>query len=621
MSLARRGRGLGPHMTQEETRQRFRNLVNDVFMNDFSYTGVPFSFKSVFHMTPYSYRCCSCSYEFEYLDFLSDTGEINETMLQNLLQSLTDKQCPHVDSAAEDHVKDTTIHGIHIAAALETEAALRVRELHSSAPVGLFGVSPRHVAILKGKPKSLSVMLGIYRYTKDWTFLYWYRSEEDRNMIRFVQSSFLEQCVRKDNTELLKTLNSWVFMNCSISRDVSSTKGKTFATFFILKVNALKFAITHNLLEWQDILLRDIKHFTIDGTYRYIIDCAVIAIIHNRHTILESLLNVVSALAYTGDYKSELSELCEWLPRPECRDVLEAVGIFCEEEEPTEDTVLGLVTTLYQCLGDDSDEFVAVLKSVPRLERGLETCINTENDEGRTLLNTCLRYRIGPTIYVDPSPPKPNIVKLLLDLGSDINMTFADGETPLKFLLRERVDQASRRHIFYQESLYYENLRWAVEMLLNENPDFDGQEEADEGSDSITKLALKLDEDLISRPCEFLIDHPATMIMNSSVITYSRHAEGALNFLVPLLIECGYPVNRDDITEAESEILAPAEYDYIQHVLDRPRGLRLMCRDSLRNHFKGRKIRDFVNIIHIPKSIKDFILLKNELLMLNADVK
>ena len=618
MSLARRGRGLGPHMTQEETRQRFRNLVNDVFMNDFSYTGVPFSFKSVFHMTPYSYRCCSCSYEFEYLDFLSDTGEINETMLQNLLQSLTDKQCPHVDSAAEDHVKDTTIHGIHIAAALETEAALQVRELHRSAPVGLFGVSPRHVAILKGKPKSLSVMLDIYRYTKDWTFLYWYRSEEDRNMIRFVESSFLEQCVRKDNTELLKTLNSWVFKNCSISMDVSS-EGKTFDTFCTLKVNALKFAITHNLLEWQDILLRNIKTFpyTIDGTYRYIIDCAVIAIIHNRHTILESLLNVVSALAYTGAYESDLSKLCEWLPRSKCRDVLEAVGIFYEEEEPTEDTVLGLVATLYQYLGDDSDEFVAVFKSAPRLERGLETCINTENDEGRTLLNTCLRYRISPTIYYDPSP-KPNIVKLLLDLGSDINMTFADGQTPLKFLLRERV---------YKASLYYENLRWAVEMLLNENPDFDGQEEADEGSDSIIKLALKLDEALILQPCDYFMDecspmvHPATMIMNSSVITYSRHAEGALNFLVPLLIECGYPVNRNDLTEADSESLAPAEYDYIQHVLDRPRGLRLMCRDSLRNHFKGRKIRDFVNIIHIPKSIKDFILLKSELLMLNADVE
>ena len=90
-----------------------------------------------------------------------------------------------------------------------------------------------------------------------------------------------------------------------------------------------------------------------------------------------------------------------------------------------------------------------------------------------------------------------------------------------------------------------------------------------------------------------------------------------MHFLLPLLIECGYPVNRDDLTEAESEILAPAEYDYIQHVLDRPRGLRLMCWDSLRNHFQGRIIRDFMNMVHVPESIKDYILLKEELLMLN----
>ena len=598
MSLARRGRGLGSHMTQEETRQRFRNLATGVFMNDFSYTEIPLSFKTVFHLTAYSYRCCSCSYEFEYLDFISDTGEINETMLQNALQSLTNKQCPHVDSATEDHVKDTIIHGIHIAAALETEEVLQRYhdDVHRTAPVGLFGVSPCYVAILKGKPKSLQTMLDMYPYTReDWALLYWYRSEEDRNTIRCVESSFLEQCVRKNNTELLNTLNSWAIENCSADMDV---------------VNALEFAITHNLLECQDILLQNIKKFvyTVDGTSRYIKDCAVIAIIHNRPTILESLLNVLSALTYTGDYETELSELCEWLPRPECRDVLEVVGIFCEESQLTEDTEHGLVTTLYQYLGDDSDEFVAILMSVPGLKHGLETFINSADEEGHTLLNRCLRYPIAPTIYGDPSP-KPKIVKLLLDLGSDINMPFADSETPLKFLLRERVDQ---------DSIYYENLRWTVELLLNENPDFEGQEQAEEGSDSITKLALKLDAALLSQPCAFVTDHPSTMLMNSSVMTYSRHAEGALNFLVPLLIECGYPVNRGDLTGADSESLAPAEYDYIQHVLDRPRGLRLMCRDSLRNHFKGRKIRDFANMIHIPESIKDFILLKNELLMLNG---
>ena len=88
-----------------------------------------------------------------------------------------------------------------------------------------------------------------------------------------------------------------------------------------------------------------------------------------------------------------------------------------------------------------------------------------------------------------------------------------------------------------------------------------------------------------------------------------------MHFLRPLLIECGYPVNRDDLTEAGSESLAPAQYDYIQHALDRPRGLRQMCWDSLRNHVKGRSIRDFVNMLHVPESIKNYILLKEELLI------
>ena len=596
MSRRGRGRGLPTHMSPEEKRQRFQDLVTGVFMDDFNYSDVPLSFKTVFHLTQYSYRCCPCSYEYEYLDFLSDTGEINETMFDNLLQSVTDGVCPHVDDTSKDHVKDTTIHGIHIAAALGTKEVFQRygHSVHRTAPTGIFGISPCHIAILKGKPKSLQVMLDMYPYTReDWTFPYWYRSAEDENEIRFVESSFLEQCVRKNNTELLNTLNAWAIENSSTDMDV---------------VNALKYAITHGHVDCQDILLQNIKNFvyTVDSCCRYIIDCAVIATISDKPVVLENLLNVLTALNYTDDYESELSDLCVWLPRPECRGILEDFGVFLEDSENAEETVHGLVTTLYQYLDGDSNEIDIIFKSIPGLE--IEKIVNCKDEEGNTMLKKCLSYSIAYTIYGDHCP-NPKIVMLLLDLGSDINKLFADGATPLQYLLRERVDQ---------DPVYYENLRWTVELLLNENPNFEKEKHSEEGLMSITKLALKIDEALISQPCTFITNHPAAMTMSSSVITYSRHEEGALNFLLPLLIECGYPVNRGDLIEADGENLAPVEYDYIQHVLNTPRDLRLMCRDSLRNHFKGRMIRKYVGMIHVPESIKDLILVKNELLMLKG---
>ena len=214
----------------------------------------------------------------------------------------------------------------------------------------------------------------------------------------------------------------------------------------------------------------------------------------------------------------------------------------------------------------------------------------------------------------NPSP-NPKIVKLLFDQGFDINVPSTGCEAPLNFMLRENVDD----FIPTMRICYYENLLRTVELLLNENLDFEGQEQAYKGQDSITTLALKLDMALLYQQFTFETDRPATMMLNNAVITHSRHAEGAtyaLNFLLPLLIECGYPVNRDDLLQADGERLAPSEYEYVQHVLDRPRGLSLMCRDALRNHFKGRKIWYYLDMIHVPKSVKDFILLKQDLLML-----
>ena len=583
-------------MSSEETRQRFRNLVTGVFMNDFSYTEVPLSFKTVFYMTPYSYRCCPCAYEFEYLDFISDTGGINEAMFEKILQSLTDKQCPHVDSTTDRLVDFTTIYGIHIAAALESDEVIQryQHDWYWNSPAGLLGMTPCCVAILKGKPKSLHAMLNMYPIVSI-EYVYVYRSEEDQNSIRFIKSSFLEQCVRKDNPDLLNTFINWTVENYRSDMNMS---------------NALKVAITHKHLECESILLQSMKMFADDcdngDDCSDIIDCGAIAIIHNRFDVLVRVLHVLSTLKRTGEYKSKLSNLCIRLPRPKCKNVLEALGISCLKSEPIEDTVHGLLRTLVEYLDCDSDEIVTILKSIP----GIEAIINSVDKKGQTALNLHLKYKLDYKFYINCDPsPKPKIVKLLLDLGSDISLPFLDNETPLKLLLRERVGQ---------DTIFYENLRWTVEMLLNENPEF--EKHSDERSDTIAQLALKLDMALLSQRCVLVRDTPTLMKMNNSEISHSRHAGGSknvLNFLLPLLIECGYQANRDNLLEANRESLFPAEYEYIQRVLDTPRGLKMLCRDFLRNHFKGRKIWNYVEMIYAPESIKSFILLKKELLMLN----
>ena len=82
----------------------------------------------------------------------------------------------------------------------------------------------------------------------------------------------------------------------------------------------------------------------------------------------------------------------------------------------------------------------------------------------------------------------------------------------------------------------------------------------------------------------------------------------ALNFFVPLLIESGFPVSRDFIFKIKP--LPLPLRDYILKHLSTPRSLKLCCRDTLRKAYKGRQINSFVTMTEMPKSLKDYILLK-----------
>ena len=94
----------------------------------------------------------------------------------------------------------------------------------------------------------------------------------------------------------------------------------------------------------------------------------------------------------------------------------------------------------------------------------------------------------------------------------------------------------------------------------------------------------------------------------------------ALNYVYPFLLECGYKIPRRKLqnvlyekSNTESESI---EVAYIINYLETPRSLQTCCRNTLRNHFRGRYIHRFVEVSGCPQKIKDIILLKHLLLCL-----
>ena len=129
----------------------FRNLVKNLYMPDFNYAETAFSFRTVFALdNMFSYCMCRCGFDHEFLDYIKDSGDIDEDMFENIVKCVTDGQCPHVNDNPEDFIKETKIYGIHIAVAVGTKDALSYSHQRPLISHGsLFHLDPYAIAVLK----------------------------------------------------------------------------------------------------------------------------------------------------------------------------------------------------------------------------------------------------------------------------------------------------------------------------------------------------------------------------------------------------------------------------------------------------------------------------------------
>ena len=104
--------------------ETFRRLVTNKFLTNLNYSEYVFSFQTVFYQTYYSYRCCECAFEHEYLDYISLTG-ITESVYSKILQSVKNDRCPHVAGVDEKFIRETSITVAHVACKVGTKRAVK----------------------------------------------------------------------------------------------------------------------------------------------------------------------------------------------------------------------------------------------------------------------------------------------------------------------------------------------------------------------------------------------------------------------------------------------------------------------------------------------------------------
>lgn len=301
------------------------------------------------------------------------------------------------------------------------------------------------------------------------------------------------------------------------------------------------------------------------------------AIAYNRPEILTTIIETELKDNADGRPKvgpegfRSLSKLCVILNRHACKEVFTTNGVAYEDNISVTYRISELLYLLEIFYDDFKDELVTTLKQIP----------NIQEKSG---------------IYLDKNVVRiakaPHVVKEILGLGADI-----EGNMFITILQRF--------------NLCNNNVRETVKLLLGANPVLNQQQ-------GVVELAIAQDELLYkTETFDSIGAHTTdfTGTYNSDTKEHGLFGHDdcgfALNFAAPFLLECGFPVAKGVLADAVFKNLHPAEIRFIQAYSDSPKPLHLICRDSLRNCFKGRKLCEFLEKSMYPQRLQDIILMKS----------
>ena len=561
----------------------FRNLVKNQYMDDFDYDGTEFSFQTVFHMdTVFSYCLCTCAFEHEFVDYITEKGTIDEEKYEKIVKCIIDGKCPHVSLVPEDFVKETTINGIHIASAVGTiKAFTHNRYTMTDLPkhTSLYHTGPYALALRNNNAKLAMSYLSPY----DTEYLI--RANhitDDKSTVHFEAEELPDFLARTENLGLLE---HYVFA------EMISHGG-----------NLFQVSVLHNMEKIPYIVLReflyDIASVPNEAESRCLFHFHIWTLYYDRAKLFENLLRGLLSMPGYILLLGELNYMCELFKSVTCRKVLKKYGFDnqCYLGLRTDDKVKVLIDVLLCVPSILMTLITDALKKIPNLSGS----INAVTEDGRMWNYFFDFYR-----RIDKNAPE--VLKIILDCGINMDKTDSKGETPIIKILQQFIG----RYPIVKHTREILTIRQTVELCIFQNIDVGVSQMA-------VVLAGEVDTLLNDKGAEnsftsrnFHLTGVFSMdVKEHSLFGHDRADDYALNFMIPLFLESGFRLTNVSLDLLTDERFHPEEAQYLHSFISMPRSLKALCRDSLRKHFKGRQIYCFVKQSNIPKSIEDFILLR-----------
>ena len=346
---------------------KFRNLVTNQFMENVDYALEKYSFRTVFYTSSSTYCCCSCAHNHEYLEYISDTGEVDENVYENIVKSLANGKCPHADMVPEYQLVPTSITAMHIAAAVGTERAVKEnidkcfpssRHMFSCSMLncGIFKLYPFDTAMLKNQINICNLVVDCWLSDEVLSTTYPYFSTINSRTLHIKQGTCLELCVRQRNNQLLQAMttdyskkpgfgdNDMRKIDLIISPD---SRGLMAALRITMKNNLV--TLQHSIVHYMQLLdkynLPSIKRKN---------DCLLSVLMYNNQNLLKEMLDVLDLNDRNGN--TFISKCCMVLQkRGECKNLLHHHGVIRHVSMSSEEHVNTIFTLFCMFYNDFKD--------------------------------------------------------------------------------------------------------------------------------------------------------------------------------------------------------------------------------------------------------------------------
>ena len=561
--------------------QKFRNMVTNQFMENVEYMREKYSFLTVFSKSASTlalgstYRCCSCAHDHEYLEYILDTGEVNEKLYDKIVKSLAIGKCHHVDAISKDQLVSTSVTGLHIAAAVGTERAVKEnleRCCRYMTDFGIFNLHPFDTAMLKKQTYICNLFVN-YWLSHGAGYLYSpHMATVNGKYLHTQEVSRLEFCVRQANNQLLQTITTKLSKTSCFGENgirniqcilTPSTPNRGLAHALQLTMKYQLVPLQHTLVQYMqllskyDILTKEIRN-----------DCLLSALMYNNCRLLEKMLKFLDLNGSNGN--KFISQCCMVLQnRENCTKLLHHLRVIRPVSMSKEERIYTFFFTLFGIFYNDfKNELNSLLESAPGIQQGFIKV---------SLLNQIPSFR-----FYDHDIFVAHIVLSIIELGKTETLIH-----DAKFIVPQL------REMLLNYSRYSLRIRHAVELLIHENVEID-TEKVIMRDDSNFPLGLRRGR----------LYHYITDVEQHGV--YGHNGEDlVLNYLCTFLLECGYEVPKrclfDILRKKSDKEYILAEQAYINNYLDTPRSLLVCCRNSLRKHFRGRYIHRFVKVSGCPQ--------------------